>query len=161
MRPDNLQPNAHRRTDPTRTGIPRGCPENIEPISPQDHFDAWLDAFVAGTSTPAIEESAGNTTDQAELAGAQSAAHQFHGLVASAAACPASEATTTSMETIWEDMLMAQHPTPAAQTPTAMPPHRPDRLRTRPSGRLHTAEHDSLGRRRHRPADRRHRHRLA
>lgn len=138
MRPDNHQPNDHRRTDPTRTGTPRRCPEDIDPISPEDHFDAWLDAFVAGTSTPAIEESAGNTTDQAELVGAQSAAHQFHGLVASAAASPASEATTTSMETIWKDMLMAQHPTPTAQTPTAMPPHRPDRLRTRPSGRIRT-----------------------
>lgn len=98
---------------------------------------AWLDAFVTGTSTPATEVSASQQPNPATLVGAQSAAHQFHGLVASTAESPASAATTNSMETIWEDILMAQHAAPTAPIPDSpLLPHH-DRLRARPSGRIH------------------------
>jgi len=135
MHPDNQQPAHHRETDRARTCRDAG---RFGPTPAEDYFDAWLDAFVTGTSTPGTEVSASEHPDPATLAGAQSAAIQFHGLVVSTVEPPASTATTSSMETIWEDILMAQHPAPTAPIPVSLPLPRPERLRARPSGHIHT-----------------------
>lgn len=91
-------------------------PDNHPPDNPTqfdaNQFDAWLDAFVAGPSTPAAVEPEPASPD---LAAAQSAARQVHELADVAATAHASPPPSTAS---WEEILMST----VATTPTTVPP---------------------------------------
>ncbi len=80
------------------------------PTLPPDSFDSWLDAYVAGPSTPA-SRTASESTD----AGRRDAARQFHDLARRAEPT----ATDPSLPTTWEDFMNVStaaahtHPRPA------------------------------------------------
>ncbi len=78
---------------------------------PEDHFDHWLDAFVAGTSTPASRTASESNSVPDDL---RDAARQFHGLARGAERSP----TVTPYPLTWEDFM---HAPPASASPIAHP----------------------------------------
>ncbi|MGC4192092.1 MAG: hypothetical protein QM589_13145 [Thermomicrobiales bacterium] len=84
-----------------------------------NQFDAWLDAYVAGPSTPAPEASSSASTDPT-LDAAESAAHQVHELARSADLAETTVAPSTTAAPSWEDLLMT-HVTPTAPVPAPIP----------------------------------------
>jgi hypothetical protein len=90
----------------------------------EDRFDAWLDAFVAGSSTPAPETSTSTSFAPAPLTAAQSAALQFHGLAANAKNANVSTAPRSSSnatDPTWEKILMSQQSSKTPIAPLAIP----------------------------------------
>jgi len=90
--------------------------------TPEDQFDAWLDAFVAGPSTPAPNASASTSSDPA-LDAAKSTARQVHELAETVdrAETRVTAAIRPSPPT-WEEILMASTPTPLpVAVPVALP----------------------------------------
>lgn len=77
--------------------------------NPEDHFDHWLDALVAGTSTPASRSASDSVPGDL-----RDAARQFHGLAHGAEQSP----TVPPYPPTWEDFMHAQ---PASPSPIAHP----------------------------------------
>lgn len=73
------------------------------PTRPEDQFDTWLDAFVAGTSTPATPAASDPETGEV-----RAAVRQFHGLARRAERSP----TSSPFAPTWEDFMHAQVATP-------------------------------------------------
>lgn len=80
------------------------------------HFDHWLDAMVSGMPAPETGKASDATTDPASSRDVQNAARQFHGLAARADRTTQEFATTTRLNTIWEDIMDAQLAPTAAVT---------------------------------------------
>jgi hypothetical protein len=78
----------------------------------EHHFNTWLDAYVAGMSTPASRAS----TDP-DPAGVRDAARQFHGLARRAEQRAGTDSTVASYPSNWKDFMSA-HGT-AGPLPTA------------------------------------------
>lgn len=104
----------------------------------QDHFDDWLDAFVAGPSTPAPTASEPAAPDlTAAQAAARSAARQVHELAQVAATAHAS--TSSSVSTQWEAILMS-HTSTAATTVSTQVSSAPLPIGTKPRTRTRRME---------------------
>jgi len=102
---------------PERTG-----PTPTPTATPEDHFDAWLDAFVAGPSTPAATASPSpGMPSEPAFDAARSAARQLHDLAQAAdlAQSRVHPSSTRSPVPTWEELLMSS---PAATTTTTPMP---------------------------------------